>query len=106
MTRRNTTEWRKLGTACVVLRRLEHEADAAHRLDQRQREIAVDLVAQATDLHVDDVGLRVEVVVPHRFEQHAARDDLALVAYEIFEQAEFARLQHERATVAEGLARA
>ena len=35
------------------------------------------------------------MVVPDVLEQHGAGDDLAGVLHEIFEQAEFARLQHD-----------
>ena len=44
-------------------------------------------------MNVDHVRLRIEMILPHAFEQHGAGDDLARMAHEIFEQAEFARLQ-------------
>ncbi|EGE60822.1 transcriptional regulator [Rhizobium etli CNPAF512] len=44
-------------------------------------------------MDVDDVRLRVEVVVPDIFEQHGAGHHLAGIFHQIFEQAEFARLQ-------------
>ena len=37
-------------------------------------------------MHVDDVGLGVEMVVPHILEQHGAGDDLPRVFHQIFEQ--------------------
>jgi hypothetical protein len=60
--------------------------------------VKVYLAAQAADLHVDDVGLRIEVAVPDGLEQHGARDHLPLVAHQVGEQAQFARLQHDRGT--------
>ena len=44
-------------------------------------------------MHVDDVGLRIEMIVPDVLQQHGAGDDLAGMPHQIFEQAEFARLQ-------------
>ena len=46
-------------------------------------------------MDVDDVGARVEMIVPHLLEQHRAGDHAAFVAGEIFEQQIFARLQVE-----------
>ena len=68
---------------------------AAHGLDQRGA-AAVDLAAQPTDVRLDDVGLRIEMVFPHLFEQHLARDKPALGAHQEFEQAELARLEVDR----------
>ena len=59
-------------------------------------ESLVDLGAQARDMDVDDIGLRVEVIVPDILEQHGAGHDMAGIAHEIFEQLEFARLQQDR----------
>src|SRR5204863_5135627 len=62
---------------------------------QRFGKALVDLAPEARDVHVDDVGLRVEVVVPDVLEQHRAGDDLAGMLHEVFEQPELARLQHD-----------
>ena len=66
---------------------------AAHRMDEGRVEVLVDLASQTADVHIDDVGLRVEVIVPDVLEQHRPGDDLVAVAHQVFEQAEFARLQ-------------
>src|SRR5215470_1729731 len=73
----------------------QHVADAAHRMQQRRRELLVDLLPQSTDLHVDGIRLRIEVIVPDRLEQHGARDHLPLMANEILEQSKLARLQRD-----------
>src|SRR5208282_6066364 len=73
----------------------DHVSGAAHRVQQGDVEVAIDLGAQARDVDVDDVGLRIEMIVPDVFEQHGAGDDLAGVLQEVFEQAEFARLQRD-----------
>ena len=65
-------------------------------------EALVDLGAQAGDVHVDHVGLRIEVIFPDAFEQHGAGDDLPGVAHQIFEQAELARLQVDGLAVTGG----
>src|SRR3954454_11937787 len=73
--------------------RPDHIARAANGLDERTLETLVDLRAQAGDMHVDHVGLRIEMVVPHMLEQHRAGHHLTGVLHQVFEQAELARLQ-------------
>ncbi len=36
-------------------------------------------------MHIDDIGLRVEVIVPDALEQHRAGHDLTRVAHQEFE---------------------
>src|SRR3954464_8975328 len=71
----------------------EDIADASHGVQQLLLERAIELFAQPADEHVDDVGLRVEVVFPHVRQDHRLRHDLAGVAHQIFEQHELARPQ-------------
>src|ERR1700674_5766080 len=54
-----------------------HVSGAAHGAQQWRIKIAVDLGAQARYMHIDHVGLRVEMVVPHILQQHRAGDDLS-----------------------------
>ncbi len=61
-------------------------------MDQRLVKALVELLAQPGDVHVNHVGLRVEVIVPHLLEQHGAGDDLPGMAHQVLEQAELARL--------------
>jgi len=44
-------------------------------------------------MHVNDVGLWVEMVIPDIFQQHGTGDDLPAMAHQIFQQAEFPGLQ-------------
>ena len=76
--------------------RLQAIAGAAHGVQERAVEALVDLLPEPADMHVDDVGLRIEMVVPDLFQEHRARDDVVRVAHEIFEQAELARQQLDR----------
>src|SRR5258708_5040125 len=73
-----------------------HVADAAHRMQQRRRKVLVDLVPQSADLHIDRVRLRIEMIIPDRFEEHGARDDLSLVTNQILEKPKLSRLQRDR----------
>src|SRR3569623_705272 len=66
---------------------------AAHRMDHVAAEPRVELRAQPADMRLDDVGLGVEMEIPHPLEQHGARDDASGNAHQILEQGEFARLQ-------------
>src|SRR6202011_870809 len=63
------------------------------RLDQRIREALIHFFAQPVDMHVDDVAARLEIIVPGGLQQHRARDDLAGVADQLFQQEEFATLK-------------
>ena len=65
----------------------------AYRVQQGLVEGFVDLGAQARNMHVDDVGLRVEMAVPDVLQQHHARDDLVLVLHQVSQQLELSRLQ-------------
>ena len=46
-------------------------------------------------MHVDDVGLRIEMIVPDVLQQHGAGDYLPGVLHQIFEQPELSGLQHD-----------
>ena len=56
-------------------------------------------------MHVDHIGLGVEMDTPYLLEQHAARDDLIRVAHQKLEKIELARLQRNFASGAMHLAR-
>ena len=62
-------------------------------MQQGAVEAAVDLASQAAHVHVDDIGLRVEMVLPHAFEQHGARHDLVRPPHQKLEQTKLSRLQ-------------
>src|SRR3954463_6251302 len=71
----------------------EAVAGAAHRLELRDAERAVDLVAQVADVDVDDVRPVLIVVVPRVLEQLIAREHLARVAHERLQELELLRRQ-------------
>ncbi len=60
---------------------------------------------QTADVHVDHVGLRVEMIVPHALEQHGARHHLPAVAHHELQQLEFARREFDFLAVAHDPAR-
>ena len=65
-------------------------------MQQLRREVSVDLAAQTADLDIDDIGLRVKVIIPDRLEEHGPGDHLSLVPHKLFEQPELARLESNR----------
>src|SRR4051812_3265873 len=73
----------------------DHVSGAAYRVQQRLRKSLVDLGAQPGDMHVDHVGLRVEVIVPDVLQQHGAGHDLTGMFHQIFEQPELTRLKYD-----------
>src|SRR5580698_8003291 len=83
----------------------EDVARAPHGLDHLFHAGRIDLLAQTSHVHVDQVSARVEVVTPHCFEQHGAGNGLAGVAHHEFEHAVFGRQQHDLLAVALDLAR-
>src|SRR5271165_2224202 len=72
-----------------------HVSSPANGAQERRVEVTVDFGAQARYMHIDHVGLRIEVIVPDVLEQHRARDHLARILHQIFEQAELARLKYD-----------
>src|SRR4051812_5801818 len=71
-------------TARIVRRRLSTGGDqpvtgAPNRIDQR----AVQLHTQSPDVHLDDVGVTVEVKVPHVVEDVLLRQHLTGVAHQV-----------------------
>ena len=68
---------------------------APYRADQRNVAGSVDFLAQTADVYVDQVGARVEVITPDLFENHHAREDLAAVAHQEFQQFVFGRQQRQ-----------
>src|SRR5262245_16646819 len=75
------------------LGRINRVADTPDGLDERHFERPVHLRPDATDMGFDDAGARVEIEVPDLFEQHRARNHLAGVTHQVFQEAKFARLQ-------------
>ena len=53
----------------------------------------VDLLAQPEHEHVDDVGARVEAVIPDVRQDHRLRHHPAGIAHQVFEQRELARTE-------------
>src|SRR3569623_1652220 len=70
---------------------------AAHGMDHVAPTLTgkpgVQLRAQPADMRLDEVGLGVEMEIPHPLEQHGAGDDAPGIAHQLLEQGEFAQLQ-------------
>src|SRR5690349_4743771 len=72
--------------ARVLVRSTEAISDAANSMNQRIGLLVVDLAPDPSDIHVDDIGRRVEVKVPDMLQQHGARHHAAFIAREIFQE--------------------
>ena len=70
-----------------------HVTGTADGVDQWFVETLVDLRAQPGHVHVDHVGLGIEMIIPDVLEQHRARHHLVCILHEIFEKPEFTGLQ-------------
>src|ERR1700691_2747674 len=79
----------------TLVTRRDRIACVAHRAQQRTVELSIDLLAQFADMHVDHVGLRVDVIISYTLQQHGARHHLAGMPHQVFEQLELARLQRD-----------
>src|SRR5579885_3521555 len=89
----NSSVSRKVGVRRTLGFSTQAVPGAAYGAQQGGIETGVYLLPQPADVHVDDVGLRIEVVAPDALQQHGARDHLAGVAQQVFQQLELARLQ-------------
>src|SRR5689334_18841789 len=78
----------------------EHVARASNSVQERLFEPVVQLAAEPADVDVDDVGARIEVIVPDLLEQHGAGYDPPFVASEIFEKQILSRLEVQLLAVA------
>src|SRR5690606_2748913 len=74
----------------------EHIPRTPYGMEKRASKVVIDLLAQATHVHVDHIGLGVEMVVPHVLEEHRTSDHLVAMAHKILEQAKFAGLDVKR----------
>src|SRR5262245_39032521 len=83
----------------------EYIPHASNGLQELFLEGTIDFVAQSAHEHVDDVGLRVEVVLPDVREDHRLGYDLARIAHEVLEECEFTRPQVNRLIPTGDLAR-
>src|SRR6185503_12329924 len=79
---------------------LEDIPDAPDGPDELAIERPIDLFAQAAHEDIDDVGLRIEGVIPDVRKDHRLRDDLAGIAHQVLEQRELARPQFDRRAAA------
>src|SRR5262245_34281677 len=70
----------------------DHVSRAANRMQQCLGKTFINLRTQPRDVHIDDVGLGIEMVIPHVLQQHCAGHNLSGMLHEVFEQAELARL--------------
>src|ERR1700678_675084 len=66
-------------------------SDAADGLNRIDREMGVQMGAQAADMAFDHIGVRVEMNVPDVLQQHLSSHRAVHIAHEIFEQPEFLR---------------
>src|SRR5258708_913544 len=98
----NKAEYQRINLKVMVLRRLtrflrlryfKNISNSSNRVDHFLREIFVDFVSEPADQHVDDIRLRVEIIVPDVFQNHSLGNHSSGVAQQILKQCEFARLK-------------
>src|SRR6184192_1565493 len=83
-------------------RRTKDEPLAAYAMNHRLLVCCVDLSPQLTHVHVNEIALRHEFVLPDLFEQHGAGQQLILSAHYVFKQTKLAWQQIDRAIAAFG----
>src|ERR1700719_3692928 len=59
-----------------------HVSCTTYRLEERRVEAFVDLGAQPRNMNVNDIGLRIEMIVPYVFKQHRPRDHLPRIFHQ------------------------
>src|SRR6476661_844044 len=73
----------------VAISGLYDVADASDGVDQFVGVAGVDLLPEAVDHHVDDVGSRIEVIIPGVFRDQRAGHDSSCVAHEVLQHGVF-----------------
>src|SRR6516164_9284680 len=86
-------------------RRTKNKTLTAYAVDYRLLVWRVDLSPQPAHVHINEIALRHEFIVPDLLEQHGAGQQLILSAHHVFKQAKLARQQVDRAVSAFGGAR-
>src|SRR6266404_6367503 len=75
--------------------RTEYEPDATHGVNERRLARLIDLTAEPSNVDVDEVCARIEMIAPDLLEEHGSSDNLVMVPDQMFEQAQLPRLQFE-----------
>src|SRR5882757_6593149 len=75
--------------------RTENEPDATHGVNERRFAGHIDLAPEPSNMDVDEVCARIEMIVPDLLEEHGSSDNLVMVPDQMFEQAQLPRLQFE-----------
>src|SRR4051812_8507861 len=75
------------------LRRTEQVSGAAHSVDHGLGERPVHLCSNTAHMRFHDIGARIEMELPHIFEEHGSRDHLASMPCEIFQNPKLLRLE-------------
>src|SRR5258708_36713848 len=74
-------------------RRTEHETGAAHAVDHRRLLRFIHLATQPPHVHIDEIRVGDETIVPYLLEEHRTGHHLALAAHHVLEQPELTREQ-------------
>src|SRR5512143_154869 len=86
---RNASERRSLRTFSNNITR------SADGVNQLGLEILVHFVPQSADPRVNDVGMRIEIVVPDMLHDHGPGNHLPGIAHEVFEEGELTGLKFD-----------
>jgi len=93
----NRTEYKKVNRKVTLRNRLlflfEDIARSPDGVNKLRVVGTVNLVAQPANSGLDDVCLRIEIVIPDMFHNHRFRYNPSRIAHQVFQQGELARLQ-------------
>src|SRR5262249_56394220 len=87
------------------LRNAKDIADATNGVKRRRLRRFVELASQAGHQHLDDVGLRIEIIAPYALQDHRLRHRPSDVPHEILEQRELTGLEIDATTAAGDVSR-
>jgi hypothetical protein len=71
-------------------------ANATNRANKRAVIAGVDFAAEIVDVDIDDIGHGVKIEFPHLLDDRGARNGLALMAHEEFEEGELLGAEIDR----------
>ena len=71
-------------------------ADPANGVNHFSFELMVDFAPQTVYQHIDNVCLRIEMIIPHMLHDHRFRNNVPCIAHQVLEERKLPRLQFDR----------
>src|SRR5208282_3786294 len=94
------TEMRHAAVVRIILGSLQHVSDAPDRVNQRCAAKGVHFASQTIDMHIDDIGCRIDSHTPHVVQDHRSSHHTSRIAAKVFQERKLLRRQLEQVIAA------